>query len=215
MIPAVQDMMLDKRTYYGAVIFAVVVLLTGGWFGYRWYQVGKERAAYRELAESIDSYARVTTLADANEQLMDSDRAFLAGAEAHRSSVLYPFFLAFQADTLIRLGKINEAATQLDKAVKAMDQQHPLYYLYALKAALVKIDTKDATLEKEGRAELGRLASNEVNPLQDMALYYSGLDADTRGEQALAATQYKALLAHGKTDSYWYQLADTKNKFGD
>ena len=102
MIPVVQDMMLDKRMYYGAAILLFAGLLTGGWFGYRWYQGGKERAAYKDLAESIDSYARITTLADAEAQLMDSDRAFLAGAEAHRSSVLYPFFLAFQADTLIR-----------------------------------------------------------------------------------------------------------------
>ena len=215
MIPVVQDMMLDKRVYYGAAILAVVLLLSGGWLGYRWYRVSQERAAYKELAESIDAYSRITTLADAEDQLMDSDRAFLAGAEAHRSSVLYPFFLAFQADTLIRLGKVVEAAKQLDKAVKAMDPQHPLYFLYAIKAALVKIDTKDATQEKEGRAMLATLASNVANPLQDMALYYSGLDADTQGEQSQAASKYKEIIAHGKKESYWYQLADAKLKAGD
>ncbi len=215
MIPVVHDIMSDKRLYYGALFVVGLGLVTGGWFGYRWFQASKERAAYKDLAESIDSYERVTTLADSETELKDSERAFRVGAEAHRSSVLYPFFLAFEADTLIRLGKGNEAAAQLDKAVKAMDQQHPLYYLYALKAALVKIDTQDATLEKEGRASLDTLASSAANPLQDMALYYVGLDADTKGDRARAAAKFKEIIAHGKKDSYWYQLADAKVKAGD
>ncbi len=215
MARVVNDIMSDKRLYYGALLAVGLGLVTGGWFAYRWFQIGKERAAYKELAESIDAYERITTLADADAELKDSERAFRAGADAHHSSVLYPFFLAFEADTLISLGKVNEAAAQLDKAVKAMDQQHPLYYLYALKAALVKIDTQDATLEKEGRASLDTLASSAANPLQDMALYYGGRDADTKGDRARAAAKYKEIIAHGKKDSYWYQLADAKVKTGD
>ncbi len=146
---------------------------------------------------------------------MDSERAFLAGAEAHRSSALYPYFLTFQADAFIRLGKLSEAAEIFDAAVKSMGKKHPLYFLYALKAALVKIDTKDATREKEGRATLDSLSRNRANPLQEMALYYSGLDASSLGDEARAQAKFKEVVARGKKDSYWYQLADMKLKTGD
>ncbi len=212
MITAVQDLLLGKRVYYGGLIFVVAAMLTLGWVGYSWHRKGVEQVAYKELAESIDAYARV--MGDDTE-LLDSERAFAAGAEQHRSSVLYPFFLSFQADTVIRQGNLAQGAQLLEKAVNAMNQQHPLYYLYALKAALVKIDTKDAELEKQGRQEIDRLGSNNANPLKDMALYYKALDADTRDEHNLARSTYKEIIAHGKKDSYWYQLADIKLKAGD
>lgn len=215
MIPAMNDIMSNKRLSYGAVLIVGLGLVAATFYGYRWYRAGQEQAAYKDLAESIDAYERITTLADAEKELMDSERAFHVGAEAHRSSVLYPFFLAFEADALTRLGKVQEAAVLLDKAVKLMDQKNPLYYLYALKAALVKIDTQDATLEKEGRASLDSLASTAANPLQDMALYYGGLDADTKGDRARAISKYKEIITHGKQDSYWYQQADAKVKAGD
>ncbi len=210
MFSAVQDMLLDKRVYYGGLIFVLAGLLTLGYVGYGWYRGGVERAAYKELAETIDAYSRIQ-----DDELSDSERAFAAGAKEHRSSVLYPFFLSFQADTLIRQGDLAQGASLLDQAVSAMDQQHPLYYLYALKAALVKIDTKDAELVKKGRQEIDTLAKSKVNPLKDMALYYKALDADTQGEHDLARTIYKQIIAHDKKDSYWYQLADMKIKAGD
>ncbi len=205
-------MLLDKRVYFGGLIFAIAGLITLGWFGYSWHRKGVEQVAYKELAESIDSYSLIR---GDQEDLLDSERAFAAGAKEHRSSVLYPFFLSFQADTLIRQGKLADGAGLLEQAVKAMNAQHPLYYLYALKAALVKIDTKDATLEKQGRSEIDTLSSNVANPLQDMALYYKALDADTRDEHDSARSTYNEIIAHDKKDSYWYQLADIKLKAGD
>lgn len=215
MMSAFSTMMTDKRIYYGAALVGVFALASISWLGYRWYRTDKERAAYKELAQSIDAYGQVITLENATEQLTDSERAFLASAEQHHSSVLFPFFLAFHADALIRLGKIREAAVQLDRAVKAMDASHPLYFLYAIKAALVKIDTQDLSLEKEGRAQLASLASQGSNPLRNMALYYSALDADTQGDRSRAASQYKEIMSHSKKESYWYQLADAKLKAGD
>jgi tetratricopeptide (TPR) repeat protein len=215
MIPAFDTILSDKRLFYVAYVVVGLGVVGTGIYGYRWYQAGKEQAAYKELAQSIDAYERITMLADSEKELQDSERAFKAGAEGHSSSALYPFFLAFEADTLIRLGKIDEAAVLLDKAVKAMGQSNPLYHLYALKAALVKLDTQDATLQQEGRASLDSLASMAANPLQDMALYYAGLYADTKGDHSTAVTRFKEIIAHGKKDSYWYQRADEKVQAGD
>jgi tetratricopeptide (TPR) repeat protein len=212
MISVGKDMLLSRRQM--TLLFVAVLLLGLSWVGYRYYRSTVERAAYKELAESIDEYTKVTAYATDETKLVDVERAFAAGAEQHRSSVLYPFFVVFQADVLIRQGKLAEGASLLDKAVGAMDRQHPLYYLYALKAALVKIDTKDAALEKKGRDELTSLSSNVANPLQDMALYYKALDADTRGEQDVARSIFKEIIAHNKKDSYWYQLADAKLNAG-
>ncbi len=212
MLATVQDMFSDKRVHFAGLIVILVGLGTFGWFGYSWYRKGVEQVAHKELAESIDSYSRI--MGDQSD-LLDSERAFAAGAKEHSSSVLYPFFLSFQADTLIRQGKLVDGAGLLDQAVKAMSTQHPLYYLYALKAALVKIDTQDATLEKQGRSEIDKLSSSKANPLKDMALYYKALDADTRDEHDLARSTFQEIIAHNKKDSYWYQLADIKLKAGD
>lgn len=213
MSSAVKDMLLGRREI--TLLFVALAFLGLGVLGYRYYRSRVEQAAYKELAEAIDEYSRMTTFAADDSKLAETERAFAAGAEEHRSSVLYPFFIAFQADALIRQGNLTEGAQLLDKAIDAMDAQHSLYHLYALKAALVKIDTKDAALEKRGRDQLNLLASNVANPLQDMALYYKALDADTRGEQDLARSTYKEIIAHDKKDSYWYQLADMKLKAGD
>ena len=212
MLSAVQDIFSDKRVYYAGLITIFIGALTLGWFGYDWYRKGREQVAYKELAESIDSYSRIM---GGQTDLLDSERAFAAGAKNNSSSVLYPFFLSFQADTLIRQGKLVDGASLLDKAVSSMNTQHPLYYLYALKAALVKIDTQDATLEKQGRSDIDALASSKANPLKDMALYYKALDADTRDEHDTARSTFQEIIANDKKDSYWYQLADIKLKAGD
>ena len=215
MFTAVQNFIDEKGLRYGIAFLLLFGLGTGIWFGYKWYQKGKEQAAFKELAESVDAYTVALAGTESKEKLMDSERAFLAGSTAHQSSALYPFFLAFQADAFMRQGKIREAAEQLDKALAVMDKKNPLYYLYALKTALVNIDTKDATREQRGRAQLEELSNDVANPLQEMALVYSGLDARARGEKALALTKFNAVTARSKKDSFWRQLVEMKLKSGD
>jgi hypothetical protein len=203
----------DKNIYYGSVVAALFGLAAAGWYGYTWYKRGQERAAYKSLAETVEGYTKFVGGYNP-EKLADSERAFRAGAQAHSSSGLYPFFLFFQADTLIEQDKLKEAVGLLDTALSKMSAKQPLYYEYALKRALVKIDVDDASLQKQGRDELETLMRDGANPSQDMALYYGALDAQARGDKITAAKRFEEIVAHGKTKSYWHQLAETQLKSG-
>src|SRR5262245_58907145 len=131
MMPVTQDMLSEKRIYYGMGILALAGLLAAGWFGYSWYVRNKEQAAYKELAESIDAYIKSTGYGYNLEKLVDSERAFGVGAQKHTSSRLHPFFLAYQADALIQQGKQKDAVALFDKLITEIDRKHPLYYLFA------------------------------------------------------------------------------------
>jgi predicted Zn-dependent protease len=151
---------------------------------------------------------------NAPEKLVDSEKAFERAAQEHSSSALHPYFVLHQADALVQQGKLKVALILFDKALTEMPNKQPLYYVFALKRALVKNDTDDAALQKQGREELEALSKDGANPLQDMALYYSGLDASLRNEKELADKKFQEIIAHGKDDSYWYQQAQTRVKSG-
>ena len=122
--------------------------------------------------------------------------------------------MVYEADTLIHQGKIKEASVLMDKAVQEMDSQHPLYTTYALKRALLRLDSGDASLEKQGREELEALAQDKNNSARDSALYYSGLYAENRADKAQAEKRFKEIVDQAHEQSYWYQLAQNKLKVG-
>lgn len=214
MKPMIQDAMSDRRIYYGMAFLAISALVSAGWFGYAWYNRSLEQAAYKDLALSIDGYIKVQHAGSTPEKWTDVTRAFEVGAERHPSSKMHPYFLIYQADTLIAQGKLKEAIALMDKALLEIDRKQPLYTTFALKRALLKMDSDDASQQKQGREELELLSQDATNPMQDMALYYSGLDAENRSDKAHAEKQYKEIIAHKQERSYWYQRALQKVKAG-
>lgn len=214
MIQATQDWTNDRRIYYGIALLTIAGLAVAGWFGYGWYVRLKEEAAYKDLALSIDGYVKALGTGESEGKWHDVARAFEVGAERHPSSKMHPYFLVYQADVLIQQGKTKEAGALMDKALIEMNAQQPLYTTYALKRALLNLDSGDPASQKRGREELESLAKDTSNPTQDMALYYSALDAESRGDEAQAGKQFKEIIAHGQQRSYWYLLAENKLKAG-
>ncbi len=202
----------EKRLYAGIGLLLVGSIIGVGYLGYSWYKKNKEQAAYKDLSESIEGYIKASTTAVSSQkafspQWTDVLRAFNVGAEIHSSSSLYPYFLAYQADVLLQQGKNAEAAQIMDAAVTRLDRTHPLYYLYALKGALMKTDSQDASTAQAGREALEKLANDNANLLQDRAQYYSALDAYYRGDGAAAQRRFQQIIARGNADSPWHQKA--------
>ncbi len=202
-----QEIWTQKRINTAAGILALAGLAGAGWFGYSWYMRSKEQVAYKDLAESIDGYVKSRISGGNAEKWIDVERGFQAGAKRNTSSKLQPYFLAFEADALIEQGKIKEAAILIDKAVGMISRDNPLYFLYAIKRALIKIDSSDEGMEKQGRQELAALAKDTANPMQDMARYYSGLDALSQGDKTAARNFFQEI---GQPTSFWYQTAQEK-----
>ena len=204
-----QDMWTKKRMHLAAGFLAVSGLIAAGWFGYSWYMRSKEQAAYKDLAESIEGYSKARS-SGAPEKWSDVERGFEAGAKRNTSSSLQPYFLVFQADALVEQGKHKEAAALMDKTVSMLKRTQPLYFLYALKRALIKTDIADETIQKQGRQELAALTQESTNPLKDMARYYAGLDALHQGDRAAAEKFLGEIPAVSPVDqkpSVWYQMA--------
>lgn len=198
-----------KRIQYVLIFALLSGVLTAGWFGYAWYVDRYEQVAYKDLAESIDGYHKALSSTD-TARWADVERAFQAGSERHKSSKLYPYFLAYKADALSYQGKHKEAQDAMHILLSSMNTKHPLYYFYSIKAALMKLDASEEAVRKEGRDHLIKLAQDSQNPVRDMALYYAGLDAWQQGNKEEAQKLWNDILAQGNKDSQWYQRAQAK-----
>ncbi len=218
MIPEMrQDIWTQKRIHALAGILALAGLVGAAWAGYTWYKRSKEQGAYRDLAQSIDGYLKMRYGASEMGKWADVEKGFEAGAGRNASSKLLPFFLAYQADALIEQGKLKEAIGLMDRSVSLLSPANPLYFLYAIKRALLKIDFSDAQTQQQGRKELDALMQDTTNPMQDMARYYSGVDALSQGDTAKAQNLFGQIRAHvpsqsgtEEADSLWYQMAQEK-----
>lgn len=162
----------DNRVLYGIGLLVFAGLCAAGWFGYSYYVGTKEQAAYKDLAELIDGYVKAHSLDQGAQKWTDVERAFDVGAQRHSSSALYPYFLAYKAEALVQQGKLKEAAGVLDMVVSKINTQQPLYSVYALKRALVKIDSNDELLRKQGQDELAELAKDVKSPVHTLAAQY-------------------------------------------
>lgn len=209
MVTFTQDIFTDKRIHYAVALLVLCGAAAAGWFGYTWYRRTQEQAAFKDLAESIEGYIKAQQ-AGSETVLADVARAFTVGAQRHAGSQLQSYFLVYQADMLARQGKLEEAIVLMDKSFEKINREQPLYYAYAIKRALMKLDADNTALQKQGRTELEALAHDSANPVQDMALYYKGLDAEYREDQVDAHKQYQEIIGHGNQASYWYQLAHAK-----
>lgn len=162
----------DKRSQYALGLAVFVALGLAGWFGYSYYTGLQEQAAYKDLAESIDGYVKAHSLDLGAQKWNDVERAFESGAQRHTGSKLYPYFLAYKAEALVQQGKLKEAAGVLDTVVSNINTQQPLYSVYALKRALIKIDTNDEILGKQGKDELLALVNDPKSPMHTLAAHY-------------------------------------------
>lgn len=207
-----QDLLNDKRIKYLSILLLIGGLLLAGWFGYKWYVDRYEQAAYKDLSESIDGYNKVLSN-PSPEKWVDVEQAFEVGSKRHSKSVLYPYFLAFEADALIHQNKKEQAITVMNDMLGRLSNKQPLYYLYAIKRALIKVDSADTNVQQEGEKELAALSSDASNPIRDMALYHAGLDAWHKGDKIKAEKLWKDILGLGNPNSNWYQLAQAKLRF--
>ncbi len=199
------------RNYIVLLVMAFVLtaLLGLSWFGYSYYKNKSEQAASQEFAKIAQEYSKKIHLNN-KDDLNDIEHILKAAAQKHKNSKLYPLFLSYQADALLKQNKYKEATEIFDTIVNSVKQNDPLYYAYSIKRALLKLDSKDAQLESQGYDELKELANNVNNPLQDMAIYNLGLNEFFKSNKDKAKELWQTIINKDKQDSSWYNLAKSR-----
>lgn len=180
--------------------------------GYRWYYVSKQEVAQKALAEAIAEYK---TMAQGEQK--DWDRMqmlFKVGAEQQSGSSLAPYFLAYQADSLLHGGKKEEALAVMNSVVDALSAKSPLYSLFKTKRAMMRLDAQDEAIREKGVAELIELGRNDQNIYKDMALYQLGNYYWSMQKKSDAIQVWQDLIDQYQYDlvspSPWAQLAQQK-----
>jgi hypothetical protein len=203
--------LLNKKYQTALVVVGIAAGLGAvGWFGYSWYRVRVEQQAHKAFVESVNDYTAMEKSTQEQPAWHDIGQALANRAQEHKNSVLAPYFLLYQADALLHEGKRENSIEIMNTALEKISKNLPLYYLYALKRALVKIDSNQELLHNEGLKELDELSTNSENPLQDMALYYKGYNAFAAGDAAQAQQVWVQLFAPAYKESLWAQLAQAR-----
>lgn len=200
----------SRSVYKKIALYAVlgICVALGSYYGYRWYVVQREKAAQKVFAECVLKYR----MAGEDATLWPEVQAmFTHGYTAHRSSNLAPYFLVYQADSMMQQGKFEDAVEHMRRAVVSMPSHAPVYHLYKTKYALMRFDL--AGQEQEALSDLQALAYDTHNIYRDMALYYLGLYHWTHDNMQEAHHIWDDLLAvdsDRSSQSGWAALVHEK-----
>ena len=161
---------------------AAIVLLSGFGAGYLFYKDHANTAAYKDFVTALKYYDGVVMTSqerfnDPNvkyftteqDKWTQTENVFNQGYQKHSRTNLGCMFLAFRAESLLSLGKIDEATTLFNEAINKMPNNDVKDY-YKVKVALIKMDKNDG----QGSEELQKMADTENSMANDLALYKLG-----------------------------------------
>jgi predicted negative regulator of RcsB-dependent stress response len=209
----ISDYARQRRNVRSLVVGAsLVALLVAMIFGYRYYAGYYNQRAHSALASAIELYERAER-ENTKALWSDADRALGQGYKEYSNSTLAPYFLAFQAEIARLQGRADDARALLERALSILSKTSPLYNAYALKLAMMKIDSGDAGLVNDGTSSITALASDAKNRDRDMALYYQGLLAFDSGDRAAAEKSWNVLIEKYGAQSTWAQVAQAKLEY--
>lgn len=179
----------EKAMHYKKQLLMAAAAVTGlavCYFGYGQYRKHAMVSAHKEFVSAMKVFdaplkddGRKVRLQDlvfatAEEKWNRVNEAFERGYNNHKGSGLAGMFLAYRAQALLHLDRIDEAVVLLRQAIGCMSGAE-LIQGYTLKLALVEMDTKDAAMQKVGLDRLTAIAQDSSNSFCDAALYHLGL----------------------------------------
>jgi predicted Zn-dependent protease len=198
------------RTYVLAGLVAAGLIISGIIYMYLSH-MKRNQSALHTLTELLVDHDRAFESADLWQEI---EFASQTGQRQYAKTSMSPYFLALQAEALLHQDKLDEALSVMEKAVQQV-LQSPLYPMYALKYARMKIASENQATREEGLRELTRFAEDNKNPEQEQAQYYVGLYYHLLGqiEKAqelwrLIVDKYKGAEATPARPSVWAAMAE-------
>ncbi|HVX01378.1 MAG TPA: hypothetical protein VHA52_13225 [Candidatus Babeliaceae bacterium] len=194
-----------QKTALKYIIAALVIVIALGGAGalYYRYHRGLVQKAQATFSQAFANYQKALQ-SDNAQEWAQLEELWKVNYQNHRSTLFAPYFLAFQADAALHQGKQEQALRLMDDALINMSKDG-LYYVYAIKRALMQIDSGQAKLQTKGVQNLTALAEDKHIPQQDEAIYYLGYTAWTQQQPQKAQQIWSALLK--KEPSIWSRKA--------
>lgn len=192
---------------------AFALACVGGFFVYRHFDIQKEQAAHTILEDCL---AQADEAAQGKAEWVDVAAMCHAGYEKFSKTKVAPYILAVEVDALLADQKQQEALERLDLMISRVGDSSPLYPMYTLKQALLKLDMAEPALQEAGFASLEKLAADTKNIYNDAAQYYLGLYYRQKGDQQKAVDVWQHLvainenLADKQASSPWAAMAQEK-----
>lgn len=191
----------NNLSLIGIIIAMVGISGIIGFAGYRWYTVRQEKEAHKAFAQAMDEF-------DKTQSWPESAYAFAHGAKQHSSSNLYPFFLFYQAEALNKQGDYDQALNLMESALQALSEKSPLYGLYAIKHALMQLESPDNVIQEKGKQILQKLSVNNSSDVQPLALYYLGYFAYIKNDIQRAQDYWSKLVSLGNAQDPLIKMAE-------
>ena len=213
---------------------AIIVMITifgnvGLYFGYEAYYSYREARAHRALVESLEYFsAQVKQAIDEvpknfAEKIFPNEKdkwqstaaAFKRAYDENSSSNIASFFLLYQSEALKNFGDLDKSIDVLKQALSLMPKSE-LRQAYEIKLALMKVDSSDQIVSKQGLEKLKSIASDDSNIQHDFVLYQLGEYHWTKKEFDQVKNYWKMLmLKYGKGEenpSPWISLIKNRLK---
>lgn len=169
------------------------LLVAGGYYSYRWYTNNKNSAAHALFSQNLEELERV--MQDGKQEDWASIQTlFKLGYDQYPKSSLAPYFLAYQAEALIKQGELEQAISTMHKAVDQMPSNSPVLGLYKTKVALMELDSANTDTQKTGLESLHAIAQHAGSTAQDVAAYHLGLYYWVKNDTAQAKHVWTALI---------------------
>ncbi len=197
------------RIYIIAAGLTILFMLLGAgfWFVHKYFKTKKTQQATGELEQIINvQHSGSIDFKDMSDLITDI-------ADKYKNTKLYPFFIAYKSEFELQQNNEKEAIELLDKMSDLMNSKEPLYYIYSIKKALIKLDSSIDDFHKQGYNELTVLSNDMNNPLQDMATYNLGVYELSKSNKDEAKKLFEVIILRDRKSSHWYSVAQDKLKF--
>lgn len=173
-----------RKLIIGAAILVSALVFS---IGYVYYKNKLQERAHKSFVRALKIYD--AKIGAKSENMLDVDfksfstpeekwtavtNVFKEGFENYKSAGIAPFFLVYESEALLNLGKVDESIEVLRQALNLMGKKNAAYSYFNIKLALMLIDTKKQELEKEGIEVLKEIAHDSKNSANDLALYRLG-----------------------------------------
>lgn len=199
----------DLYDRYGIYLLSALLIGSGSWFGYKYYRKSVERKSFAQFAESLDDYYKLAAAPTTKAAWQDAQAGLAERAKANSGSALAPYFIALQADALLKEGNRDAALATYAQVLAQLPKDSPLVPLYTIKHALIQIDSSEEATRLAGMKALQTIAADKNSPVQDMALYNLGYLAWVSNDIATAENNFRKLIVEHK-DSVWAKMALAK-----
>lgn len=200
-----QNKRYDKFVYAG--LLAIFILSIGllGWYGYNWYKVNRAQEAYQAFSESVAEFDQAKS---GNKDITWAEvvSSLKVGAKKYSDTSLYPFFLAYESQALKLANDQENSQKVLSQSIESMPKDNPLYGLYAIKNAVLRLNSDKDEAKQEGISLLEDLAKNKNLSIRQTALYYLGYYFYLSNNIDKANQYWLELYKTGIKDTVWQEL---------